>query len=410
MSSGVRKEIKSNMPDSRFEFLEIGESLPFARPDAPAPKARDDYETSGPPEGVVLALDGTPLAQVKVSNDPRGYRAYLEQAESDEAVTINGLTRPAPRSAPTGLRAAEVFGTRGFGAGQFNFPTGLAVDNQGILFVADSYNHRLQRITPNGGVALIGGKGNSKGQFLSPQGIATDDYNSFYIVEQGNHRVQKYSADGVLELMFGRYGKRFGEFRGPTGIAVASGTGDIYIADTGNHRVQRFDGAGRFLGIVGGTNDATHSLCSPQSLALDRTGTLFVADPLAHRVLRYDPLGRLVGQYDGGESRFAEPRGVAVDASGLLYVADSGDTSEIGIEVGAEVKGRVLALSADKGTQVASVDKPGRGLGNMARPTGLAVMSTGVRPVGGRVTRGDLYVSDTLNHRILRFTWNPPPA
>jgi DNA-binding beta-propeller fold protein YncE len=308
------------------------------------------------------------------------------------------------------LRAVEVFGERGTQAGQFNFPTGLAVDKRGILFVADSYNHRVQRITPNGGVAVIGGRGSGKGQFLSPQAVATDDWQAFYIVEQGNHRVQKYSAEGVLELMFGRPGHREGELQGPTAIAVAPGTGDIFVADTGNCRIQRFDCEGRFLGLIGGPGGSSPPLTSPQALAVDAADNLYVADTFAQRVVRYDPLGRFSGEYGGRfgvaglpgapVSQFHEPRALACDVRGALYVADSAAEAA---GAGMATHGRIQALEAGTGAVRATVNAPGRGLGSLVRPSGLAVGPP--RAASGRAPLSDLYASDTMNHRIQRFVW-----
>ena len=301
-----------HMSGNRFDFLELGEDdgaprrpAGGKRDDSEAPVGRDPVAERGP--------KGEPLAQV-LDVDTRGYRNYLAQAqdEAEVARSRQGLT-------PGMLRAVEVFGERGGGAGQFNFPTGLAADRSGILFVADSYNHRVQRVTPDGGVSPLGGRGSGHGQFLSPQAVATDPANAFYVVEQGNHRVQKFAADGTLQLVFGRLGTREGEFRGPMGIAVTPGSGDIYVADTGNGRVQRFDvratSWARSRGLPGGM------AFSPQALATDAADNLYIADPFADRVLRYDPLGRPAGQF---ANAFRRPRAVACD-QGVLYVADGGE-------------------------------------------------------------------------------------
>ena len=245
-----------------------------------------------------------------------------------------------------------MFGERGGGAGQFNFPTGLAADRSGILFVADSYNHRVQRVTPDGGVSPLGGRGSGHGQFLSPQAVATDPANAFYVVEQGNHRVQKFAENGTLQLVFGRPGTREGEFRGPMGVAVTPGSGDIYVADTGNGRVQRFDCQGHFLGTISGTSPGGMAF-SPQALATDAADNLYIADPFADRVLRFDPLGRPAGQF---ANAFRRPRAVACD-QGVLYVADGGE-GEAAAMPGGESQGRVLALHMAQQRVLTTVDRP----------------------------------------------------
>ena len=393
------------MSADRFNFLEFGEEAGAS--ERPAP----DSEAAPVQREITAELlaDGTTLAQVKFA-DPRGYGVYQEEDE-DGAVTLSSLAAQVGQ-APTKLRVVEVFGERGVKAGQFHYPTGLAVDGVGTVFIADANNHRVQRVTPGGGVSIIGGRGNGRGQFLSPQGVATDGEDSFYVVEQGNHRVQKFTRDGVLTLVFGRPGRGEGELNGPTAIAVAPGSGDIFLADTGNSRVQRFDAAGYFLNAIGTPGGFFPHLSSPQAVSVEAGGGLSVADTFAQRLLRYDPLGRLDRQI-GGEVRrrnaggtapisFYQPRALAADPAGLLYVADGGEPNAIT----GETRGRVQCLSLPDGHLLATLEKAGRGLGTLLRPGGLAVGPAAEPGHHGQITRGDLYVADTLNHRILRFVWS----
>ena len=391
------------MSADRFNFLEFGEEQePASRTPA------EGLELVEPPQrdigGDVLA-DGTPLAQV-VFADPRGYQGYGE-GDEDGVVTLSSL---AVQAEPTKLRVVEVFGERGGKAGQFQYPTGLAVDSTGVVFVADAHNHRIQRITPGGGVAVIGGRGAGRGQFLSPQGVAVDEEDSFYVVEQGQGRVQKFTRDGVIALVFGRPGRAEGELSGATAIAIAPGSRDIFIADTGSSRVQRFDYQGRFLNVIGAPGGYFPHLSSPQALATDQGGSLYVADTLAARLLCYDPLGRLDRQIGGQKKSpvsFYQPRALATDPAGLLYVADGGAPDPIT----GETRGRVQCLSLADGHLLAVIEKTGRGLGALLRPGGLAVgppingPTTHVQARGGH-SRGDLYVADTMNHRVLRFVWS----
>lgn len=393
------------MSSDRFQFLEFGEDEEPAPDrtvweDAPEPVQRDLT-------GERLA-DGTRLAEVRVT-DPRGYR-LSERAQEDEeegVVTLSSLVTP-KLGKPPKLRVTEVLGARGEGAGEFGYPAGMAVDQTGVLFVADSYHHRLQRITPDGGVAVIGGKGVGRGQFGSPQGVATDEEDSFYVVEQGNGRVQKFTREGVLTLVFGKPGKGEGELSGPTAIAVAPGSGDIFVADTGNSRIQRFSYEGRFLGVLGASRLYGPGLSSPQALAAAPGGSLYAAETLGGRLIGFDPLGRPARQIGGTRTRASgnelislslhQPRALALDRTGLLYVADGGEPDAIT----GETRGRVQCLSLADGSVLATLEKIGRSLGTLLRPGGLAV---GPAAPGGQA-RGDLYVADTMNHRILRFVWS----
>ena len=388
------------MGADRFQFLEFEE-------EEGAP-ARPESATSAREFQAELLADGTTLAQVRVI-DPRSY----DRDDEDEGqVTLSSMAGQVGAAA-TRLRAVEVFGERGDKAGQFHYPTGLAVDSRGILFVADTYQHRIQRITPGGGVAIIGSHGAGRGQFQSPQGIATDEQDSFYVVEQGSGRVQKFTKEGVLALIFGKSGRGEGEMMGPTAIAVAPGSGHIYVADTGNCRVQCFDAAGKFVSYIGGTAGYESGISSPQALAAGVGGSLTVADTYEQRVLRFDPLGRLDRQIGGRPQvqirrrtttpsvRLFQPRALAADGAALLYIADGGEPDALT----GETRGRVQCLSLPEGHLVATIEKVGRSLGTLLRPGGLAVSPRVEEGRPGALVRGDLYVADTMNHRILRFAW-----
>jgi len=394
------------MSSDRFQFLEFGEDEdpPPAMPvwgDVPAPAQRELTAE--------CLEDGTRLAEVRLT-DPRGYRLSERATEDEEEgfVTLSSLSAPQSVKPPR-LRVTEVLGARGEAAGEFGYPAGMAVDGGGVLFVADSFHHRLQRITPDGGVAIIGGKGVGRGQFQSPQGVATDEQDSFYVVEQGNGRVQKFTHEGVLALVFGRPGRGEGEMNGPTAIAVAPSTGDIFVADTGNSRIQRFSYEGRFLGVLGASGLYGPGLSSPQALAAAPGGALYAAETLGGRLVGFDPMGRPARQIGGTRTRATgneliplslhQPRALALDRMGLLYVADAGEPDPIT----GETRGRVRCLSLADGSVLATLEKVDRSLGSLLRPGGLAV---GPAAHGGGPVRGDLYVADTMNHRILRFVWS----
>jgi len=125
------------MSGNRFEFLEFGDERRLPPPDA---------ETNAAPEAVgstpqdLREPDGTPLAQVRTT-DLRGYGALLREVREEAATTVPGTHQA---RAKTQLRLAEIIGERGINAGQFNTPTGLSVDRSGVLYVADSYNHRVR--------------------------------------------------------------------------------------------------------------------------------------------------------------------------------------------------------------------------------------------------------------------------
>lgn len=408
------------MSGNRFDFLELAGVSPVTV-QRPGDAAADITADPGDAEvGRRVDEDGRPLAQV-VDTEVRGYRAWLEQMPAEQSLAdmyetgvvneASEQTAEIQHEVAYEMRPVELFGERGTQAGKFNYPTGIAVDSQGVVFVADSYNHRVQRVTPDGGVAVIGGRGVANTQFLCPQGVAVDAYDSFYIVEQGNNRVQKYTRNGALVLVIDRPGRLDGELDRPTGIAVTP-SGDIYIADAGNCRVQLFNREGVFVRTVG-ANTGFGSLTTPQAVAVDGEEFVYVLDTFGHRIVRYDALGRFAGQVGGSrfrrnpqdnKPRFIEPRAIVADPAGLIYVADTGDT----LPDGNPSRGRLQVMDKATGEVLLAIDRLGRNLGSLFRSGGLAIAPPtapgAVRP--GETPRGDLYVADTMNHRILRFAWN----
>jgi len=389
------------MTSNRFDFLELGDE--GKQPEEDTPQTTDKPQEAHPHlGGLGTDAEGKPLAQVTVTEQRGYYGALLEAQRTSGDPAITMALQP---DMPGNFCLTETIGQRGVQSGEFNFPTGLAVDAGGILFVADSYNHRVQRITPDGGVAAIGTRGQGHGQFLSPQDIDVDIHGAFYVLEQGNNRIQKFSASGVLSLVFGRGGQMPGEFFGPTSIAVAR-SGLIYVADTGNSRVQQFSASGEFLGFIGELPGARR-LKSPQSIAIDEFDNVYVADTFTHRVLRFDPMGRFTGELggllqtpDGSVPRLVEPRAVVVDPAGLVYIAERGDL----LADGNPSVGRLQVIDRRDFQVLSKIDRLPQRHGLLNRPSGLAI-GPPTRVPRNAAPRGDVYVADTMNHRILRFVW-----
>jgi len=141
------------------------------------------------------------------------------------------------------------WGSRGAGPGQFISPFGIALDGQGNLYVADSGNNRIQKLSVNGGRPLgqFGTKGTGPGQFNNPVGVAIDQQGNIYVADRGNHRIQKLSSAGQFLQQWansGRFGTELlpgdqpGQFNSPNGLALDS-KGNLYVADQGNNRIQK---------------------------------------------------------------------------------------------------------------------------------------------------------------------------
>jgi tripartite motif-containing protein 71 len=131
-------------------------------------------------------------------------------------------------------------GQAGSNDGEFDTPTALAVDLQGDVYVADSGNDRIQKLSPDGGfLAQWGVRGGRDGRFRTPTAVAVDAQRRVYVVDNGNNRVQVFDASGRFLAKWGVRGAVLGEFSQPTAIAVDC-AGAVYVADTNNNRVQRF--------------------------------------------------------------------------------------------------------------------------------------------------------------------------
>jgi DNA-binding beta-propeller fold protein YncE len=137
------------------------------------------------------------------------------------------------------------WGCEGAAPGQFNLPTGIALDHTGNVLVADSYNCRVQRFTPDGRfVGAWGTPGDGPGEFNCPQGIAVGPNGSVFIADTYNNRIQQFTAAGTFIAQWGSRGSGQGELWLPCGIAVDA-AGRIYVADTFNNRVQILAGLDR---------------------------------------------------------------------------------------------------------------------------------------------------------------------
>ena len=144
------------------------------------------------------------------------------------------------------------WGMQGSANGQFFNPDGVAVDSSGYVYVADTFNYRIQKFSPTGTfVTGWGSQGGGNGQFAYPIGVAVDSSGYVYVVEAGfNHRIQKFTSTGTFVTAWGSPGVRMGSSAFRTGVAVDS-SGYVYVADTGNDRIQKFSFNGHLCDGLG---------------------------------------------------------------------------------------------------------------------------------------------------------------
>jgi len=278
------------------------------------------------------------------------------------------------------------WGSNGSGDGQFFWPASLAVAPDGTVYVADTYNHRIQRFSATGTfLGKWGSNGSGDGQFVGPYGVAVAPDGTVYVADTSNHRIQRFSATGTFLGKWGSRGSGDGQFEYPRGVAVAP-DGTVYVADTNNDRIQRFSATGTFLGKWGSRGSGDGQFDWPASVAVAPDGTVYVADTNNDRIQCFSATGTFLGKWGSngsGDGQFVGPYGVAVAPDGTVYVAD---TNNDRIQ-------RFSATGTFTGTFLGKWGSNGSGDGQFKWPYGVAVAPDGT-----------VYVADTSNHRIQRFS------
>jgi uncharacterized protein (TIGR03437 family) len=313
---------------------------------------------------------------------------------------------------------------------RFNQPAAIARDNAGGLYVADQANQRVRKITPDGVVYTVAGNGlaGSSGdggpaiaaRLNFPSGVAIDAAGNLYIADSGNHRVRMVAPNGLISTVAGTGEAGFNGDNGnatrarldtPGGLAADS-AGNLYIADTGNHIVRRLTRSGTLTTVAGnlargfsgdGGAPLTASLDSPRAVAVDADGNLYIADTGNRRVRRVSA-GTALGPGiihtfpSSGADIFRHPRGLAVDREGNVLLTDALDHRVFRIEP----TGRISTIAGDGWPGFSAEAEP-------ALPARLdSPLDIAADPAG------NLYLADTGNNRIRKLTPNieiaPPPS
>ncbi len=290
------------------------------------------------------------------------------------------------------IAAAQIIGEPGNAQGQLTAPHGLAVAPDGSLYVADSNNHRIQKFDASGKFLLafgtFSGPTNANpepGTFNEPWGVAVGPDGSVYVADTWNHRIQKLDPNGKFIKMWGTPGQtdiggQGGIFWGPRGVAVDKG-GRVYVTDTGNKRIEVFSADGEFITQFGGAGVQPGQLDEPVGVAVDPNGNLVVNDTWNQRIQVLAPDGQPVRQWEVkgwlDQSVTNKPY-VAADKDGNVYTVDPTGF-------------RVLVFGPD-GTFKATFGDIGTDDKSFQLPTGVAVDGD-----------GNIYVSDAGLSRILKF-------
>jgi DNA-binding beta-propeller fold protein YncE len=256
------------------------------------------------------------------------YATYFPKVFEDNR--YNGLViykvpdTPPPRlsSLPEGV--SNVFeGGGGTGKGEFDSPTGIAVDGNGNILVADTGNGRIKKFSPTGTfLSVIGIKGYGYGELGAPNGITMDRAGNIYVADAGNHRVQKLAPDGTFIAEW--KGPDLG-FYGPRRIAIGPDD-SVYVVDQGHTRIVKFSPDGQVLAVWGSKGTGDGQFDDPTSVAVDpTTNKVYVADPINRRLQLFDSNGKFLTKWVIPE--WGRPAGfedLAIDSKmGRLYASSA---------------------------------------------------------------------------------------
>jgi sugar lactone lactonase YvrE len=301
---------------------------------------------------------------------------------------------------------------------------GLAVDSNGNVFVADSRNNMIRKISADGTVTTLAGSGQqgladgkaASASFFFPVGVAAGPDGSVYVADTHNSLIRKISPQGIVTTVAGAltsstkdHPDSLQRLDNPWGVVVGK-DGTVYFTDWERNMIRKISADGKMSIIAGGANPGAQdgkglsaSFFLPQGIAVDDKGTLYIADTYNNIIRKMDANGTVTtlagkaaikGKHNEGHkdgkgpaASFSHPCGIAVDKKEIVYVADAGNNKIRKITPDGTVT--TLAGTGKQGAENGSLDKA-----SFYRPYGVAVDKA-----------GDLYVADYLNNSVRKISF-----
>ena len=322
-------------------------------PSPPAAPTADTAVTSAPPVFSVATIANNATMNLKYPKGiaiDAGGNLYISDWGHQQ---IRKIVSDSVATTLAGSNAAGFVDAAGTTA-RFHSPHGVAVDGVGNVYIADADNNCIRKISPDGVVTTLAGSsgaGQADGsgtaaRFNHPRDVAIDAEGNLYIADTDNHRVRKITPAGVVSTVAGTGKAGFGDgaaaaaqFNGLRGIAVDKG-GNLYIADTYNNRIRKISATGVVTTLAGSSTSgladgsgSTAQFNHPKSLTIDSKGTLYIADTDNQSIRKVTGAGVVTtiagngkagyANGSGPAAQFSTPRGIAIDASGKnLYIVD----------------------------------------------------------------------------------------
>ena len=313
---------------------------------------------------------------------------------------------------------------------QIAIPRGVALDGAGNLYIADEGNYRVRAVSPSGIITTVAGNGEVpftpmplgdggpavNAQLISPYGVAVDSSGNLYIADSIGGRVRRVSPSGTITTVAGDGIRGYSGDGGPATSAqiglvfsvAVDGAGNLYIGDGSNYRIRKVSPSGIISTVAGngtpgfsgdGGLATSAQLSADLYVAVDSVGSLYILDQDNGRVRKVTPggvistvagngttpaVGMAIG--DGGPATSAplNPNGLAVDATGSLYIADGFDH-----RIRKVSPSGIITTVAGNGTFAYSGDGGGAAVAQLAAPSGVALDGS-----------GNLYIADNANHSV----------